>query len=208
MTWSEFKEQVRVHLVAYNKTHGAQTLIETLIKGGVEDLQSSVKALRARTATLPVSAITADGGAGYFDIPPGAFISGLFARSTTDESINRPYERISDEAIEDMRQENLPEGSRAYAYQAYLGRVYVFPLPVSEEAEVAVTYSVISANFEDTDDTTLGNGEAEAVGNYCLAQLSLKLDHDAGLSAVYQGLFRSLKRQIMSDRNEAHVTAP
>ncbi len=208
MTWSEFKALVRVHLVAYNKTHGAQTLIETLIKGGVEDLQSAVKALRVRTTTLPVTPITTDGGAGYFDIPSGAVISGLFARSTTDETINRAYDRVSEDLLEDMRQENLPELTRAYIYQASTGRVYVFPLPSSEEAEVAVTYSVISADFEDTDDTNLGNSEAEAVGNYCLTQLALKLDHDAGMAGAYQGFYKGLKRQIMSDRNEAHVSTP
>lgn len=208
MTWSAFKELVRVHLAAYNQTHGAQTLIETLIKGGVEDLQSSVKALRVRTTTLPVLTVSLEGGAGYFDIPQGAVIEGLFARSTADATINRPYERISEGLLEDMRQENLPETTRAYIYSAASGRVHVSPVPADEEAEVAITYSVVSADFDDTDDTNLGNSEAEAVGEYCCSALALKLDHDMGLSDFHQRRFKGLKRQIMSDRNEAHVSSP
>lgn len=208
MLWSEFKELVRVHLVSYNRTHGAQTLIEVLIRAAAEDLQSAVKQLRVRTEVTPVSSVTDLGYAGRITIAPGSFLDSLYARSLTDPSEMREYTRIPYSSLADMKAGNLRDGLRAYIFDSAKGSVLISQLPSAEDSEVCIEYSAISADFGDADEVNFASGEADAVAEYVLAQLALRLDHDIGGSQLHQQNFRARKRQVMSDRNESHVSTP
>lgn len=208
MNWSEFKDAVRVHLHAYNRTHGAQTLIEALIKGGVEDLQSAVRSLRVRTSLSPASDVTAAGEAGLIALPVGSFVTDLYATSQDDPSIIRRYTQVQLEAVTDIQAGNLSAEARVYAYNAAAGQLWMYPIPAEEAADFHLTYSAISADYGASDTVPFGNGEVECVGQYCLARLTQQIDRDLNLAASHFQLFKGLKRQVMSDRNEAQVSIP
>ena len=208
MTWREFKEQVRVHLHVYNKTHGVQTLIETLIHSAAEDLQSAVPSLRTRTMVVPDTSITVYGAAARILLPIGSIITDLYARSTTDPTERRTFTEIPLRQAPDLQNDMVPEGTRAFIYDSVNGSLYLYPLPSSEDSEIGISYTAISSEYADSDETPFGRSEAEAVAQYCLSRLALNVESDAQKHSLYSNLYRGLKRQIMSDHNEAHVSTP
>jgi len=207
MTWNDFKDLVRTHLGEYATTQGAQTLIGLLIRGGVEDLQSAVPSLRRRTIQTPAVAAESIGETQRFNLGRGAFLVDLFARSTTDRTVVRRYIPYTQARLNDLQQGNLPANTRAYIYDPRSGDIFVSPTTVAEGSELCITFDLMSSDFGDSDEVLLSYNEAEAVSEYVLRKLCLNIDHDPQMSAVHDNLYRGLKRQIMSDFNEARLTS-
>lgn len=207
MLWADFRTLVTTHLHAYARTHGAESLIAANIKCGVEDLQSAVPDLRRRTVVIPATSLTVSGEASFFTIPSGSVVSDLYARGATDHSKRLRYTSTDEKNLPMLKDGTFNMDDRYCIYAPTTGEIWVSPNPSEEGSEVCVTYSRIYSGYADSDDTPLGNSEAEAVGNYVLMKLALILDHNPQEASAYQQLYRGLKRQIMSDHNEASTSA-
>ena len=204
MTWSEFTAEVQTFLHSYSRMVGTQNLIAATTKAGVRDLLSNLPSLRRITVrAIPNNAFLTDGYAARARVPVGAMLTQVFVRKTDDHSQIANYAMLGRNNLDLMKQGLLRAGDRYACYLSSSGELWVSPVPSSEDSEVVVRYETNDLDYDDTDEVPFDSEVAEAVSEYVLAQLALKVDRDAQLSALHQKNFTAKKRQLLSDAMEA-----
>lgn len=208
MTWSEFNTSVRVHLVAHNRRQGIQTLIDSLIKAGVWDIQASIAHyVPVIRRTFSPTSLRDLGYVAKGIIPPGSRILDVFVENGSDNTQRARY-NIVNNLEEFSRMETGEAGAQTYRfhYDPRTGEFFVDPKPADSGSVLKVTYSGKKLDYESDDDVPFDEKAVEAVGNFVNARLALQVDRDLPAANTFNALYVANKRKLHSELNPGLLT--
>lgn len=199
MTWGQFKTLIRVYLPSHGRREGIQVLLDQYIKAATIDLLETIDALRGDVKrTLKTANFTTDGAAGRAHIPAGAVL--LTAVNRDPEDVSRVYEYRFAESEDERRRmiDGLTiSGQRWISLDPATGTIRVVPNPKEDGSEVVVTWrNATCADFEDDDEVSFGEREAEAVSEFVLARLARLVDNDIQMADRHAASYVRLKRLL------------
>lgn len=208
MTWSEFNTAVRVHLVAHNRRQGIQTLIDSLIKAGVWDLQASIPHYAGVVKrSFASGSLRPNGFVAQGTLPSGVKVLDVYVQDGTDETLRARYNIV--DSIEELSRMETGEAG-AYTYRFYYdprtGVFTVSPKPSDSGSVLKLEYSGKRLDFDNDDDVLFDEKTAEAVGNFVNARLALQVDREGGLASAFNSLYVANKRKLHSELNAAQLT--
>jgi hypothetical protein len=206
MTWSEFNTAVRVHLVAHNRRQGIQSLIDKLIVSGLWDLQAGIPMLKSRVSRVfTPGMLVAKGLAAQGRLPVGAVIEDVFTYETDSPGDIVPYTVMSGTFNEAMNLGAVDANAHYFYYDPATGKFLVTPSPKEDLSNLRIVFVAKQVDFENTDEVPFDDRVAEAVANYVMARLARQIDRDMAAAQSYAMSYRSDKRILFSEFNEASI---
>lgn len=204
LTWEQFNGQVRLYLHTYNKVPEIQSLIDTLIPAGVEDLQRTIDYYQTgHKDTYASAGLTSQGFVQLGTAPLGRIRSARMVKYDTTDYLLRPNIFRS---LRQVAWSKVP-AMRGGELSAFTGMIAVDPVtrtfaispPLNAETRLVLEWVGVKSAFAMADVTPFDERAAEAVGLYVLAKITRVIDRDANQAASYLQSYAQLKRHILSE---------
>lgn len=202
MTWEEFNDAVRVHLVAHNRRQGVQDYIDALIKAGATDLQKAIEFYQVGHETVfdPATDLTESGFASRGTMVDGKFMSAWLTEYDVDEDTEdtcekRPVDLVASEHIPDFKCGNFRFGEYYIAIDRTGGYFFVTP-QVEDTMRLHLQWVGVKTDWVDADETPFDERVAECVADYVLARLARTVDRDPQAAASHHQSFVQQKRTL------------
>lgn len=210
MTWQEFNDLVRVHLVAHNRRQGIQTLIDNLIKVAVWDLQAAIPGLsREVRRTLRSENFRTVGYLGVATLPVQQIVLSAMTVNPDDPDEQYAYDFSKTEAEINAIERGLVESTGKWAsYNPVTGSFTAAPNPRLDGSSVRVLMMGKRLDFDPSDDVVFDEKVAEAVADYVLTTLSRTVDGDPQAAMMYENAYTRKKRLLFSEWNAMRARQP
>ena len=210
LTWAQFKAEVRLYLHLYNEVTNVQTLIDTLIPRGAEDVQRSIDYFKTgHVDVLDANTMTQEGFAFTTTAPNGKITAIRLVKYDTDANELRPnvfrsLKQLDWSKFPAMRGGEVALCDGFVAIDRVTRKLAVTP-GLNSETRLLIEWNGIKSDFADGDVTPFDKEMAEAVGYFTLARISRVTDKDMAQHQSYEGEYVRLKRKIASEKNWNHV---
>lgn len=208
MTWLEFNTAVRVYLVSHNRRQGIQTLIDTLIKAGVWDLQASIPFYASMTRrSIAGTSLKDNGFYASGTLPAGSQITDVYAQDATDSTLRVRFNIVTaKDEFERMQTGEAGALTHFFYYVPTTGVFFVTPSPARDGSILKIEYANKKLDYENDDDVAFDEKAAEAVSSYVNSRLAAQVDRDAGMASMYYNVYVSTKRKLYSELNGVLLT--
>lgn len=182
----------------------AGTLIESLIKQGVMELQSYVEFYRYnQERVFTFSDATEWGEACQLTLPEGCRIRDVYYVKDDSDCERMPVAQYDWENRFDLKC-GAPrmQGKEFYAAVDPSGRTLtVFPT-LLDGYHVSVFYDGLKSNFADNDSVPFDEGAALAIADYVRFRLNLQIPANVKMAGVFEEAYRSKRLQLYRDARE------
>ena len=208
MTWLEFNTLVRVHLVNHNRRQGIQTLIDTLIKAAVLDLQSAIPELRLnQTSKFTSATLLEQDTVSIGSLCPGSKPRRVFVREIADPSNTDDVVFFDERHADKLDTGAVAQSPRLFIYNPVTGMFKLSPALSLDSSELVIIWDGSRSDFVNTDEVGFDSTVAEVVSEYVLRKLSLDVDRDVQMAAIHQQQYVAGKRSLLSDIREQQLPA-